>query len=101
MPGPSACPFATGPRVEYGAGAVASGSAGGGGGARGRRGEEMGATCGMTAGATLPRSADTSGGGVVFGVVRGPSTRVLRTKGPSTTSSTERISQAVTWCPLT
>ena len=66
-----------------------------------RRGEEMGATCGMTAGATLPRSADTSGGGVVFGVVRGPSTRVLRTKGPSTTSSTERISQAVTWCPFT
>ena len=56
---------------------------------------------GMTAGATLPRSADTSGGGVVLGVVRGPSTRVLRTKGPSTTSSTERISQAVTWCPFT
>jgi hypothetical protein len=87
--------------VEYGAGAVASGSAGGGGGEEERFGEEIGATWGMAAGATLPSSAETSGGGVVFGVVRGPRTRVLSTKGPSTTSSTERISQAVTWWPLT
>ena len=48
------------------------------------------ATWGMAEGGTLPSSAESSGGGVLLGVARGPSTRVLSTKGPSTTSSTER-----------
>src|SRR4029453_13806310 len=43
VPGPSTLPLPTGPRVEYGAGAVASGSAGGGGGAEGRLGAGVGA----------------------------------------------------------
>ena len=104
MPVDSTCPLSTPARVEYGARArwrrARAGDGGGVDRARARRGAEIGGTWGMCDGGTLPSSAESSGGGVLFGTARGPSTRVLSTKGPSTTSSTERISQAVTRWPV-
>lgn len=92
------------PLDASGPGVVAKASAGGAGGVDGvRRGADgcRGATRGMpVAGGGPPSNADTSGGGTDF-VAFWPSTRAFRTKGPTTTSSTARISQAVTWCPLT
>src|SRR5277367_2643605 len=83
----------------------AKASAGGGGGVETDRraaGDCRGATRGIAAGCTPPpSSAESSGGGAALATGLLPSTRALRTKGPTTTSSTARISHAVTWCTLT